>query len=125
MDTHVHNQPPAGKNVQKVRSLFLSDIHLGSRACRAAELLDFLKGYEASNIFLLGDIVDFWAMSRSLYWPPEHNTVVQKFLKKARHHVHVYLIPGNHDEALRATLAELSPSHACWHRRSHALRHLS
>ena len=69
MDTTPHNQPPAGKNVQKVRSLFLSDIHLGSRACRAAELLDFLKGYEASNIFLLGDIVDFWAMSRNVDLP--------------------------------------------------------
>ena len=86
---------------RKVRSLFLSDIHLGSRACRAEELLEFLKEYEASNIFLLGDIVDFWAMSRSLYWPPAHNTVVQKILKRARHHVRVFLIPGNHDEALR------------------------
>jgi UDP-2,3-diacylglucosamine pyrophosphatase LpxH len=86
---------------RKVRSLFLSDIHLGSRACRADELLEFLKEYESSNIFLLGDIVDFWAMSRSLYWPAQHNTVVQKILKKARHHVRVCLIPGNHDEALR------------------------
>jgi UDP-2,3-diacylglucosamine pyrophosphatase LpxH len=86
---------------RKVRSLFLSDIHLGSRACRADELLDFLKAYDATNIFLLGDIVDFWAMSRSLYWPQQHNTVVQKILKKARHNVRVHLIPGNHDEALR------------------------
>ena len=85
----------------KVRSLFLSDIHLGSRACRAELLLDFLKRYEPENIFLVGDIVDFWAMSRSVYWPALHNTVVQKILRKARHHVRVYLIPGNHDEALR------------------------
>ena len=86
---------------RKVRSLFLSDIHLGSRACRADDLLEFLKHYEADHIFLLGDIVDFWAMSRSLYWPPAHNTVVQKILKKARHRVRVFMIPGNHDEALR------------------------
>ena len=86
---------------RKVRSLFLSDIHLGSRACRADDLLEFLKHYEADHIFLLGDIVDFWAMSRSLYWPPTHNTVVQKILKKARHRVRVFMIPGNHDEALR------------------------
>ena len=94
------DDPPA-KIPQHVRSLFLSDIHLGSRACRAGELLEFLKQYEASNLFLLGDIVDIWAMSRSLYWPAQHNTVVQKILKKARHHVRVCLIPGNHDEALR------------------------
>lgn len=86
---------------QKVRALFISDVHLGSRACRAEELLEFLKEYEAANIFLLGDIVDFWAMSRGIYWPASHNTVVQKLLKRARHHVRVFLIPGNHDEALR------------------------
>jgi UDP-2,3-diacylglucosamine pyrophosphatase LpxH len=84
-----------------VRALFLSDIHLGSRACRAEELLSFIKDYEPEYIFLVGDIVDFWAMSRGVYWPAAHNTVVQKLLKKARHHVKVVLIPGNHDEALR------------------------
>lgn len=86
--------------VRRVRSLFLSDIHLGSRACRAEALLDFLKAYESERIYLIGDIVDFWAMSRALYWPPAHNTVVQKILKKARHGTRVTLIPGNHDEAL-------------------------
>ncbi|MEO7727017.1 MAG: UDP-2,3-diacylglucosamine diphosphatase [Burkholderiales bacterium] len=84
-----------------VRSLFLSDIHLGTRACRAGELLALLREYDADNIFLVGDIIDFWAMSRGIYWPELHNTVVQKILKKARHDVRVYLIPGNHDEALR------------------------
>jgi UDP-2,3-diacylglucosamine pyrophosphatase LpxH len=85
----------------RVRSLFLSDIHLGSRACRADQLLSLLKHYECDNIFLLGDIVDFWAISGGIYWPADHNTVVQKILRKARHHVQVFLIPGNHDEALR------------------------
>jgi UDP-2,3-diacylglucosamine pyrophosphatase LpxH len=85
----------------RVRSLFLSDIHLGTRACRAEELLSLLKEYDCENIFLVGDIIDFWAMSRGIYWPELHNTVVQKILKKARHDVRVFLIPGNHDEALR------------------------
>lgn len=85
----------------RARSLFLSDIHLGTRACRAGELLSLLREYECENIFLVGDIIDFWAMSRGIYWPELHNTVVQKILKKARHDVRVYLIPGNHDEALR------------------------
>ena len=85
----------------RARSLFLSDIHLGTRACRAEALLSLLKEYDCENIFLIGDIIDFWAMSRGIYWPELHNTVVQKILKKARHDVRVYLIPGNHDEALR------------------------
>ncbi len=89
---------------RKVRALFLSDIHLGSRACHADQLLSFMKDYDSEYLYLVGDIVDFWAMSRSLYWPESHNTVVQKILKKARHHVKVFLIPGNHDEALREYL---------------------
>lgn len=91
---------PAGR--VRVRSLFLSDVHLGTRACRAEELLALLRDYESENIFLVGDIIDFWAMSRSIYWPEVHNTVVQKILKKARHGTRVYFIPGNHDEALRS-----------------------
>ena len=87
--------------LRRVRALFLSDIHLGSRACRAEHLLSFIKDFDAEYIFLIGDIVDFWAMSRGVYWPTAHNTVVQKILRKARHHVNVFLIPGNHDEALR------------------------
>jgi UDP-2,3-diacylglucosamine pyrophosphatase LpxH len=91
----------SGAAPHKVRALFLSDIHLGSRACRAGQLLSFLRDYDPQYIFLIGDIVDFWAMSRSMYWPEPHNTVVQKILKMARRHVNVFLIPGNHDEALR------------------------
>ncbi len=84
-----------------MRALFLSDIHLGSRACRAEQLLSFIRDYEPEYLFLIGDIIDFWAMSRSVYWPASHNTVVQKILRKARHGSKVFLIPGNHDEALR------------------------
>lgn len=87
--------------MKKVRTLFLSDIHLGTRACQAENLLAFIKGYECENLFLVGDIIDFWAMSRSVHWPAAHNTVVQKILKKARHETRVVLIPGNHDELLR------------------------
>lgn len=91
----------APSSSRNIRALFLSDIHLGSRACHADDLLSFLKAYEPEYIFLIGDIIDFWAMSRSMYWPESHNTVVQKILKKARHDVKVFLVPGNHDEALR------------------------
>jgi UDP-2,3-diacylglucosamine pyrophosphatase LpxH len=86
----------------QVRSIFLSDIHLGTRACQAGRLLEFLKAYSAENIFLLGDIVDLWAMSRgAVHWSAAQNTVVQKLLRRARHGDKIFFIPGNHDEALR------------------------
>ena len=84
-----------------VRSIFLSDIHLGTRACQADRLLEFLRSYVAENVFLIGDIVDFWAMRRSIVWTSDQNTFVQKILKRARHGERVVFIPGNHDEALR------------------------
>jgi UDP-2,3-diacylglucosamine pyrophosphatase LpxH len=87
--------------IMKVRSIFLSDIHLGTRGCQAENLLAFLRHYETEHLFLLGDIVDFWAMHRSIHWSAAQNTVVQKILRRARHGVRVVLIPGNHDEALR------------------------
>ena len=85
----------------KVRSVFLSDIHLGTRACQAGQLLGFLREYSAENTFLIGDIIDFWAMIRGICWTADQNTVVQKLLRRARHGERVVLIPGNHDEALR------------------------
>lgn len=84
-----------------VRSIFLSDIHLGTRACQADRLLDFLREYEAENLFLIGDIIDFWSMRRSIHWTPAQNTFVQKILRRARRGERVVFIPGNHDEALR------------------------
>ena len=85
----------------KVRSIFISDLHLGTRACQAERLLDLLRDYDSEHLFLVGDIIDFWAMARGIYWTPAQNTVVQKILRRARHGQHVMLIPGNHDEVLR------------------------
>jgi UDP-2,3-diacylglucosamine pyrophosphatase LpxH len=87
--------------VVKVRSIFLSDIHLGTRGCQADRLLDFLREFESDHLFLIGDIVDFWAMGRSIQWSAKQNTVVQKILRRARHGEKVVFIPGNHDEAMR------------------------
>jgi UDP-2,3-diacylglucosamine pyrophosphatase LpxH len=88
--------------MQRVRAIFLSDLHLGTRACQAERLLDFLKAYESDYVFLVGDILDFWAMrSRGVYWSAAQNTVLQKLLKRARHDVRIVFIPGNHDEAAR------------------------
>lgn len=87
---------------QRYRSLFLSDIHLGTRGCRAEALLDFLRHNDADTIYLVGDIVDGWALRSTWYWPQAHNDVVQKLLRKARKGSRLIYVPGNHDEFLRA-----------------------
>jgi UDP-2,3-diacylglucosamine pyrophosphatase LpxH len=84
-----------------VRSVFISDVHLGTRACQADRLLEFLREYPASHLYLIGDIIDFWSMSRGIQWTSTQNTVVQKVLRRARHGEQVVFVPGNHDEALR------------------------
>jgi UDP-2,3-diacylglucosamine pyrophosphatase LpxH len=91
-----------GAATQRVRAIFLSDIHLGTRACQAERLLEFLKFHEAEHLYLLGDIIDFWAMRRrGVYWSTAQNTLVQKILRRARKSANVVFVPGNHDEAAR------------------------
>jgi len=85
----------------RVRTLFLSDIHLGTRGCQADKLLEFLRVFDADLIYLVGDIVDGWQLKTGWYWPQAHNDVVQKILRKARKGTRVIYIPGNHDEFLR------------------------
>ncbi len=75
--------------------------HLGTRGCQADKLLHFLRHHEADTIYLVGDIVDGWALRSSWYWPQAHNDVVQKLLRKGRKGSRVVYIPGNHDEFLR------------------------
>jgi UDP-2,3-diacylglucosamine pyrophosphatase LpxH len=83
------------------RALFISDVHLGTRGCQAALLLDFLRYHDADTIYLVGDIVDGWRLKANWYWPQEHNDVVQKLLRKARKGTTLIYVPGNHDEFLR------------------------
>jgi UDP-2,3-diacylglucosamine pyrophosphatase LpxH len=87
--------------VRHVRSIWISDIHLGTRGCQADLLLDFLRCHESEYLYLVGDIVDGWRLKRSWYWPQSHNDVVQKLLRRARKGTKVYYIPGNHDENFR------------------------
>lgn len=84
-----------------VRALFISDVHLGTRAAQATALLDLLRHYEPEVIYLVGDIIDFWKVRRGPHWPQTHNDVVQKLLRQVRKGVRLVLIPGNHDEGLR------------------------
>ena len=86
----------------RYRALFISDIHLGTKACQADQLLDFLKNHEAETFYLVGDIIDFWRIRRSPFWPQEQNDVIQKLMRKVRKGAELIYIPGNHDEAMRA-----------------------
>jgi UDP-2,3-diacylglucosamine pyrophosphatase LpxH len=83
------------------RTLFISDVHLGTRASQADMLLDFLRYNEADTIYLVGDILDFWRIKRGAVWPQTHNDVLQKILRKVRKGTRVIYIPGNHDEGIR------------------------
>lgn len=87
--------------VQKYRTLFISDVHLGTRGCQAELLLDFLKYNESEELILVGDIIDGWRLKQAWHWPQTHNDVVQKLLRKVRKGSRVVFIPGNHDEFAR------------------------
>lgn len=87
--------------VTHYRSIFISDIHLGTRGCKADILLDFLKFTDSEYLYLVGDILDGWRMRKSWYWTQSHNDVIQKVLRKARKGTKVVYVPGNHDEVLR------------------------
>jgi len=86
---------------RRYRALFISDVHLGTRGCQAERLLDFLRHHDADTLYLVGDIVDGWALRSSWYWPQAHNDVVQKILRKGRKGARIVYVPGNHDEFLR------------------------
>jgi len=90
--------------LQQYRTLWISDLHLGTPGCQADALLDFLKHTECETLYLVGDIVDGWQLRRQWYWPQTHNDVVQKLLRKARKGTRVIFIPGNHDEFARKYL---------------------
>lgn len=87
--------------MKSYRTLFISDIHLGTRACQAEMLLDFLREHEADTIYLVGDVVDFWRIRRGAVWLQSHNDVIQKLLRKVRKGSRIIYIPGNHDEGIR------------------------
>jgi UDP-2,3-diacylglucosamine pyrophosphatase LpxH len=89
------------ETTRHARALFISDVHLGSRASKAEELLDFLRHHDADTIYLVGDIVDGWQLRTGWHWPQAHNDVIQKLLRKARKGTRLIYLQGNHDEFLR------------------------
>ena len=94
----------AERSVTTYRTIFISDIHLGSAGTQAQALLDFLKYNNCDKLYLVGDIIDGWRLKRRWYWPQLHNDVVQKLLRKVRHGTEVIYVPGNHDEFARQYL---------------------
>jgi UDP-2,3-diacylglucosamine pyrophosphatase LpxH len=90
----------------KVKSLFISDIHLGNKNCQADKLLEVLKQYEFKNLFIIGDFIDMTALKRKFYWNQNHSTVIQKVLKLSRHDINVVYLIGNHDFYVRDIIKE-------------------
>lgn len=86
---------------QRYRTIFLSDVHLGTRDCRADFLADFLRSVECERLYLVGDIVDGWRLRKSWYWDAHHDEVIRLVMRMARHGTEVTYIPGNHDEMFR------------------------
>lgn len=86
---------------EKVRSIWISDLHLGTRGCRAEALIDFLKHHDCDHLYLVGDIIDGWRLKARLFWPQSHTNVIRRVLTKAKRGARVVLITGNHDEFLR------------------------
>lgn len=93
---------PASKPVRHHRTIFISDVHLGTRGCKADVLADFLARNSCETLYLVGDIVDGWRLKRRWYWPEAHNRVLQEILHKVDAGTRVIYVPGNHDEAFRS-----------------------
>jgi UDP-2,3-diacylglucosamine pyrophosphatase LpxH len=93
--------PAAEGSSHKYRTIWISDIHLGTAGCKAEFLLDFLKWNDSETLYLVGDVIDGWRLKRGWNWPQSHNDVIQKILRKARKGTRVIYVPGNHDEFAR------------------------
>ncbi len=83
------------------RAVWVSDIHLGTRGCNAAMLIDFFDHVDCETLYLVGDIIDGWRLKKRHFWPPEHNDVVWRVLKRAKRGTRVVYVPGNHDEMVK------------------------
>ena len=97
----LHLPEPRGFRPKKrYRTVWISDVHLGTRGCKAEMLVDFLRSFEAEQVYLVGDIIDGWSLRKGWFWPDAHNEVVRRLLKMAHRGTRVMLIVGNHDEVL-------------------------
>jgi UDP-2,3-diacylglucosamine pyrophosphatase LpxH len=90
----------------KVKTLFVSDIHLGNHKSQAGKLLEVLKNYEYENLIIVGDFIDLTSLKKKFYWNADHSTVIQKVLRASRKGVNVTYILGNHDFYLRGLIKD-------------------
>lgn len=90
----------------KIRTLFISDVHLGTKKCQADKLLNVLRIYEFDRLVIIGDFIDLTSLKKKFYWHPDHSTVIQKILRLSRKGVKVNYIIGNHDYYLRGLIDE-------------------
>lgn len=86
---------------RRFRTIWISDVHLGTRGCNADLLIDFLDHTDSETMYLVGDIIDGWRLKKKFYWPASHNDIVRRVLKRARRGTRIVYIPGNHDEMFR------------------------
>lgn len=89
------------KTPNRYRTVWISDLHLGTPGCKAEFLVDFLKRNDCETLYLVGDIIDGWKLRQTFYWPQEHTNVIRKILTKSKRGTKVYYVTGNHDEFLR------------------------
>jgi UDP-2,3-diacylglucosamine pyrophosphatase LpxH len=95
-------EPETGERPRRrYRTIWISDVHLGTRGCNAELLIDFLDSTDSDTLYLVGDIIDGWRLKKRFYWPAAHNDIVWRVLKRARRGTRIVYIPGNHDEMFR------------------------
>jgi len=95
----IPERSPEGR--RKYRTIWISDIHLGTKGCNADLLIDFLDNVDSETMYLVGDIIDGWRLKKKFYWPDAHNDIVWRILKRAKRGTRIVYIPGNHDEMFR------------------------
>ena len=88
-------------NNNQYKSIFLSDIHLGFNGCQNEKLESFLSSVKCESLYLVGDIIDFWAMEDNFFWPDIHTKILDRFIELKEQGVEVKYISGNHDDPLR------------------------
>ncbi|MFN6104256.1 MAG: UDP-2,3-diacylglucosamine diphosphatase [Planctomycetaceae bacterium] len=93
--------------MSSIRSIFVSDVHLGCRYTHADALLQFLRGHEPEHLYLVGDIIDGWRLRRGWYWTDTYTYLLRHIVGLMKRGTRVYYTPGNHDEFLRCYLHDL------------------
>src|SRR5574343_31824 len=90
----------------KIKTLFISDVHLGNKKCQADKLLTVLKTYDFERLIIVGDFIDLTSLKKKFYWEENYSTVIQKILRLSRKGIKINYIIGNHDYYLRGLIEE-------------------